>query len=429
MLRKPIWPENALLLIVRTGVGDFRSEVLMKALFLGRKVALTAVLLCIAGPALAAGCHKEPDFATWLDGVRKEAAAAGLSATAINSALDNVRFDPAIVKKDRGQGVFTQDFLQFSDRMVSSYRLSKGAQLIAKYRNTFAAIEKEFGVPAPVLTAYWGLETDFGANIGDGPTLTSLATLAYDCRRPDFFRTQLIDAIKIINRGDLTASEMRGPWAGELGQLQFIPERYFDYGVDFDHDGRVNMLTSAPDALASAANYLKSIGWKAGEPWLQEVRVPQSLPWDKADLAIKLPLSQWAAWGVTQANGKSLATKGPDAALLLPMGRLGPAFLAYPNFDVYLVWNNSIVYSTTAAYLATRLAGAPKVSRGDAVPLPEAEIREVQTLLAKRGYNVGKADGVIGAATRAAVKDMQIKLGLPADSYPDKALLAKLQAG
>ncbi len=401
----------------------------MKALVSGRLAAVAAAFLCVAGPALAAGCQKEPNFAAWLGGVRKEAAAQGVSQGAIKSALADVQFDPAVVKKDRAQGVFTQDFLQFSDRMVSGSRLKQGPQLIAKYSNTFAGIEKEFGVPAPVLTAYWALETDFGAFVGDGPTLTSLATLAYDCRRPDLFRTQLIDAIKIIDRGDLSAAEMRGPWAGELGQLQFIPERYFDYGVDFDHDGRVNMLTSSADALASAANYLKSIGWKRGEPWLQEVRVPQNLPWDQADLTIKLPLSKWAAWGVTPASGKPLSTKGPDAALLLPMGRFGPAFLAYPNFDVYLVWNNSIVYSTTAAYLATRLAGAPKLQRGSALPLSPAEVRQVQSLLADRGYDVGKIDGVIGANTRAAIKDMQIKFGLPADSYPDKALLAKLQGG
>jgi lytic murein transglycosylase len=401
----------------------------MKALALRRTAALAVSVLLVAGPALAAGCQKEPNFAGWLDGVRREAAAQGVSRNAIDSALGNVTFDAAIVKKDRAQGVFTQTFLQFSDRMVSASRLTLGAKNIAKYKNTFAGIEKAYGVPAPVLTAYWGLETDFGAFIGDGPTLTSLATLAYDCRRPDLFRTQLIDAIKIIDRGDLTAAEMRGPWAGELGQLQFIPQRYFAYGVDFDHDGRVNMLSSSADALASAANYLKNIGWHAGEPWLQEVRVPQSLPWDQADLTIKLPLSQWATWGVTRVDGKPLSTNGPNAALLLPMGRLGPAFLAYPNFDVYLVWNNSIVYSTTAAYLATRLAGAPKITRGSATSLEAGDVRTVQKLLASRGYDVGEADGVIGAATRAAVKDMQVKLGLPADSYPDEALLAKLQAG
>ncbi len=176
---------------------------------------------------------------------------------------------------------------------------------------------------------------------------------------------------------------MRGPWAGELGQVQFLASRYVDYGVDFDGDGRVNMLASAADALASAAKYLQHLGWRPGEPWLTEVRVPKSLPWDQADVAIKLPVSQWAAWGVTLAGGKPLPD-GPDASLLLPMGRNGPAFLAYPNFDVYLQWNSSLVYSTTAAYFATRLAGAPRVSAGaGAKPLSAAQVRQVQTLLVR----------------------------------------------
>ena len=200
-----------------------------------------------------------------------------------------------------------------------------------------------------------------------------------------------------------------------------------DYGVDFDGDGRVNLLTSAPDALASAANYLKHLGWRAGEPWLREVRVPQSLAWDQADVAIKLPLSRWAALGVTLPAGKALPTGGPDASLLLPMGRNGPAFLAYANFDAYLQWNSSLVYSTTAAYFATRLAGAPKVGSGaGATPLSAGQVRAVQKLLRQRGYDVGKIDGVIGVLTRAAVKDVQMKFGLPADSYPDAALLSKL---
>ncbi len=388
-----------------------------------------AALVATATGAFAASCHKEPTFNAWLDGVRAEAKADGVSQNAINRALAGVSFDPAIVQKDRAQGVFTQDFLQFSDRMVAGYRLTGGKSRIAKYANTFAAIEKRFGVPAPVLTAYWGLETDFGSFLGDGDTLTSLATLAYDCRRPDLFRTQLLAAMKIIDRGDLSPAEMHGPWAGELGQLQFIPERYYDYGVDFDGDGRVNMMTSSADALASAANYLQSIGWRRGELWLQEVLVPDSLPWDQADLTIKLPLSKWKAWGVTQANGSPLSTAGPDASLLLPMGRNGPAFLAYPNFDVYLIWNNSLVYSTTAAYFATRLAGAGPVHRGsNSDLLSVAEIREVQQKLAALGFDVGKIDGIIGGSTRAAVKAMQIKFGLPADSYPSKQLLAKLRA-
>jgi lytic murein transglycosylase len=299
-----------------------------------------------------------------------------------------------------------------------------------KYAATFERIEKTYGVPAPVLTAFWGLETDFGAGNGTDPVLVSLATLAYDCRRPDMFRPELLAALKIVDRGDLKPAEMKGSWAGELGQLQFLATRYIDYGVDFDGDGRVNLIASAPDALASAAKYIQHLGWRAGEPWLTEVRLTRSLPWDQADIAIRLPAAQWSRWGVTLADGKPLPQGAPDASLLLPMGRNGPAFLAYANFDVYLQWNSSLVYSTTAGYFATRLAGAPPVSPGMApvVPLTAAEMREVQGLLARRGYDVGKIDGVIGEKTREAVKQMQIKLGLPADSYPDAALLAKLRA-
>ena len=395
-----------------------------------RALASATIVALSATATFAASCQKEPTFEAWLDGVRKESLADGVSQRAINSALSGISFDPAIVKKDRAQGVFTQDFLQFSDRMVAGYRLSQGKANIQKLKATFDRIEKEFGVPAPVLTAFWGLETDFGAFNGDGPTLTSLATLAYDCRRPDLFRRQLLAAIKIIDRGDLSAAEMRGPWAGELGQVQFLAEHYLNFGVDEDGDGRVNLLRSSADALASAANYIKSLGWQRGEPWLQEVRVPKSLPWDQADLTIKLPLSQWSAWGVTLANGKLLPASGPNASLHLPMGRNGPAFLAYHNFDVYLEWNNSLVYSTTAAYFATRLAGAGVVGRGSGVDLLSvAEVKEVQKLLAAKGYEVGKIDGIIGASTRAAVKAEQIKYGLPADSYPSAELLAKLRGG
>jgi hypothetical protein len=208
-------------------------------------------------------------------------------------------------------------------------------------------------------------------------------------------------------------------------------EHYLNYGVDFDGDGKINMLKSSADALASAANYMKAIGWRAGEPWLREVRVPNDMPWQEADLAILHPHSQWSQWGVTLPGGKALPAGGPEAALLLPMGRTGPAFLAYPNFiNVYLEWNKSLIYSTTAAYLATRIAGAGPVNRGSGSDLPSvAEVKEIQKLLVAKGYDVGKVDGIIGASTRAAVKQEQLKYGLPADSYPSPELLQKLRAG
>jgi lytic murein transglycosylase len=392
---------------------------------------LLVIALAVPGAAMAQAqsCQTESTFNGWLAGVRAEALARGLSPGAVNSALGVVRFDPAIVQKDRAQGVFTQDFLTFAGRMVAAYRLKEGTANLARHAATFARIERMYGVPAPVLASFWGLETDFGAVLGNDPTLVSLATLGYDCRRPEMFREELLAAIAIIDRGDLGPAEMRGPWAGELGQLQFLATRYRDFGVDFDGDGRVNTLRSAADALASAAKYMQHLGWRRGEPWLTEVKLTRALPWERADIAVKLPPAQWTAWGVTLANGRPLPSDLPPASLLLPMGRNGPAFLAFANFDVFLQWNSSLVYSTTAAYFATRLAGAPPLSagNGNVEPLSAAEVRGLQTLLARAGHDVGKIDGVIGAKTRAAVKQMQLRFGLPADSYPDAALLARLR--
>ncbi|MEQ8696003.1 MAG: lytic murein transglycosylase [Bauldia litoralis] len=394
-----------------------------------RLAAAAAVAVTLAAtPALAAGCHKEPNFNAWVQGVAQEAAKAGVSNQAIQAGLGGVQFDQSIVNKDRAQGVFAQTFLEFSDRMVEQYRVKQGPGQIKKHGQTFQQIEQKYGVPAQVIASFWGLETDFGAVIGDGSTLNSLATLAYDCRRPELFREQLIAALKIIDRGDLTPAQMRGPWAGEMGQLQFLPSHYYDYGVDFDGNGRVDLLKSTPDALASAANYLSSIGWRRGEPWLQEVTVPKEFPWEMADLKIKFPRSEWVAAGV-KGVGSALPSDGLEASLLLPMGKNGPAFLAYPNFAFLLEWNSSLVYTTTAGYFATRMAGAGKVSRGSGPinSLSAKETAELQTILARKGYNVGKVDGIIGEQTRAAVKEVQLKLGLPADSYPTKELLAQLR--
>ncbi|MDJ1157344.1 lytic murein transglycosylase [Chelatococcus sp. SYSU_G07232] len=391
---------------------------------------VAAFLAAVTGaPAAAATCGGAAGFDAWLASFKREAAAQGVRPATIAGALDGVTFDPGIVARDRGQGVFQQSFLQFSGRMVAAYRLQKGAQLIKQYARILDRIEAEYGVPGAVIVAFWGLETDFGANIGDGNTLRALATLAWDCRRPDMFRRELLAALRIIDRGDLTPAQMRGPWAGELGQLQFLPAHYYDYGVDYDGDGRRDLLRSVPDVLASGANYLKSLGWRAGEPWLQEVRLPAELPWDQADLAILHPRSYWIRAGVTAADGATLPADGLPASLLLPMGRNGPAFLAYANFRAFLGWNRSLVYATTAAYFATRLDGAGPVGQGRAPvqTLSASEVAELQRLLAARGYDIGKVDGKLGLTTRAGVKQAQLKLGLPADSYPTRELLERLR--
>jgi lytic murein transglycosylase len=393
--------------------------------------AIIGLVLCAAGSAVAAAaapCRTGGPYDKWLAEFEREALADGISQQAIAAATPYLTYDQRIVNIDRGQRVFTQTFLEFSDRMAAAYRIQRGAALIKTYAPIFAKINQQFGVPAPVIVSFWALESDFGANMGNYRTLSALASLAYDCRRADRFRPQLFDALRLVARGDLRPSDMIGSWAGELGQTQMMPSEYYQYAVDYDGDGARNLLRSAPDVLASTANYLVGLGWRRGEPWLTEVRVPASMPWQQADLDIKLPRAKWAAYGVTLADGRALPADDQPASLLLPMGRFGPAFLAYDNFRVYLQWNNALVYSATAAYLATRIAGAPTLHRGNApAPLAFADIKALQASLARAGYDVGAVDGFLGLKTRQAVKAMQLKYNLPADSYPTAELLARIR--
>ena len=376
----------------------------------------------------AAPCHTTGSYDAWLAAFEREAVAQGVSQATIAAVAPSLTYDQKIVYIDRGQRVFTQTFLEFSGRMAAGYRIQRGQQLIQANAATFSRIDQQFGVPAPVIVAFWGLETDFGANLGKYQTLSAIATLAYDCRRSERFRGQLLDALRLIQRGDLTPANMIGSWAGELGQTQMMPSEYNQYAVDFDGNGKRDLIHSVPDVLASTANYLHGLGWKKGEPWLTEVRVPANMPWDQADLSIQLPRSKWAGWGVTLADGKPLPADDLPASLLLPMGRLGPAFLAYQNFQVYLQWNNSLVYSTTAAYLATRIAGATPLHPGTPPPaLSFQDVKEMQGLLAHAGYDVGAVDGFLGLKSRQAVRTVQMKYGLPADSYPTSELLGRLR--
>jgi len=394
----------------------------------GAIVCLAAISLAGSAAATVAPCRTSGPYNKWLAEFEREAIAQGISQQAVTAAASYLTYDQRIVNIDRGQRVFTQTFLEFSDRMAAAYRIQRGSTLIKTYAPVFAKIDAQFGVPAPVIVSFWALESDFGANMGNYRTLSALASLAYDCRRADRFRAQLFDALRLIERGDLHPSDMVGSWAGELGQTQMMPSEYYRYAVDYDGDGARNLLRSAPDVLASTANYLVGLGWRRGEPWLTEVRVPGTMQWQQADLDIKLPRAKWAAFGVTLADGRPLPADDLPASLLLPMGRFGPAFLAYDNFRIYLQWNNALVYSTTAAYLATRIAGAPPLHRGSAPPpLAFADIKALQASLARAGYDVGAIDGFLGLKTRQAVKAMQVKYNLPADSYPTPELLARLR--
>jgi lytic murein transglycosylase len=390
-----------------------------------------AAALFAATAAAATDCRTNGAFEPWLERFKAEAVKQGISKNAIAAAAPYLVYDQRIVNIDRGQRIFAQSFLEFSGKMLPAYRLQTGGAQIKKYAPIFERAEKQYGVPAPVIVGFWGLESDFGSNMGKDHSIRSLTSLAYDCRRADMFRGHLFDAIRLIERGDLQPADMLGSWAGELGQTQMMPSEYIKWAVDYDGDGKRNLLRSVPDVIGSTANYLVSLGWKRGEPWLEEVRVPAKLPWDQADLTIQQPRSQWAAWGVTRSDGRALQNDGLKASLLLPMGRFGPAFLAFDNFQVYLKWNSSLVYSTTAAYYATRLAGAPAMQRGSGTPPPFSveQTKELQEYLIRAGHDVGGADGKLGTSTRQAIRAMQMKFGLPADSYPTVELLERLRAG
>ena len=398
-----------------------------------RKIALllaAGLFALSAGTALAAPrCQNTGSFDAWVAQFKKDALAQGISPKVLTAASPELIYDESVIKRDSGQGVFQRTFLDFAKRLLGGARIPNGVAKMKENQALFARIEKAYGVPAEVITAVWGLESDYGALFGKFKILPSLATLAYDCRRGDHFRPELMDALRIIQRGDQRLDEMNGNWAGEFGGMQFTPSNYIKYGVDFDGDGRRDLIKSTPDTLASAANYLHSIGWRRGEPWLQEVTVPANLPWQEADLDIQHPVSKWAGWGVKAAHG-SLPSGAMQAALILPMGRLGPAFLAYPNFKVFIDWNSAYVYSTTVAYFATRLGGAPPVSEDGATKvqlLTTEQMMELQRLLQKRGYDVGEIDGRLGSGTRKAVRKDQLKYKLPADSWPTAELIAKLQ--
>jgi lytic murein transglycosylase len=384
--------------------------------------------VAVAQPA-SMRCRNTGNFDRWLEAFRQEALGKGITRQTLAAAAPLMVYDQRFINIDRGQKIFQQSFIDFSNRLVSKNRIQNGAAHIRKHAAIFARQERQYGVPAPVIAAFWGLESDFGSNMGKDMTLKSLTTLAYDCRRSEMFRGHLHGAMALIQRGDLRPEEMIGSWAGELGQTQFMPSEYMAHAIDYDGDGKRNLLRSPADVIGSTGKYLVHLGWRRGEPWLQEVDVPAKLAWHEADLTIQHPRSQWVKWGVTGAHGSKLPADGMQASLLLPMGRFGPAFLAYPNFKAYVGWNESLIYSLTAAHYATRLAGAPPMLRGrsDIPSLKMEQISDLQRLLARRGYKVGEIDGKVGAQTRAAVRQAQMKVGLPADSYPTAELIDRLR--
>lgn len=366
------------------------------------------------------------NVSSFIEGVKTEARADGIPAATVDQFFQGAQVDPAVLRADRSQGVFQKDFISFSRALISQNRIDNGSVYGQRYDSTFDTIEARFGIPRGVLLAFWAFETDYGQVQGSFNTRNALLTLAHDCRRPDLFRPQLLAAIELFRRGGMNPATTTGAWAGEIGQLQKLPREIVRQGLDGDGDGVVNLKTSAPDALMTGANVLSSLGWRANEPWLQEINVPTNLDWSQTGLNQKATVRDWAARGVTPRQG-SLGPANLPASILLPMGRNGPAFITYPNFDVYFDWNKSFVYVTTAAYFATRLSGASVYDAGNpSAPISGQQMQQLQQKLTARGYDVGGIDGILGAKTRAAVQAEQVRLGLPADAWPTVALLSRI---
>lgn len=388
-------------------------------------ISLPALALVLStGSGFAQTCGGS--FSSFVSALKSEAIAKGHAKSTVNKFFSSVRHDPKVIKADRSQGVFQMTFVDFSRRLISQGRINKGRSNASKYSAVFERMERDYGVSRGVLLAFWAFETDYGAVQGNFNTLNALVTLAHDCRRPQLFRPQVFSALELYERGDFSPTGTKGAWAGEIGMVQMLPADILENGVDGDGDGKVNLKTSAPDALLSGARMLRNLGWRAGEPWLQQVVVPSNLDWSKTGLNHTRSVSEWARLGVKPRNGR-LGKGSLSASILLPQGRKGPAFIAYPNFSVYFEWNKSFVYVTTAAYFATRLEGAPVYDAGTPeAGLSAAQMKQLQKKLKARGHDVGKVDGILGAKTRAAVQAEQARLGMPADAWPTPTLLKRL---
>ena len=374
----------------------------------------------------------EQSFEQWRAAFRTEALKAGIQPALFDRAFAGVTPDMGVIKADRSQPEFSRPVWEYLDGALSALRVRKGQALLNQYEGTLQQIEQRYGVDRQTLVAVWGMESAFGQFQGDKSVIRSLATLAYEGRRPAFAHSQLLAALEILQHGDIEPEKMLGSWAGAMGQTQFIPTTYNTHAVDFDGDGRRDIWNSAPDALASTAHYLKSSGWQKGQPWGFEARLPANFDYALADGATRKSVAEWLQSGVTLPVGARLPTgvEQQSATLLLPAGYRGPAFLLLDNFRAILKYNNSSSYALAIGLLSERFGGAGLI-RGswpkDELPLSRSERIELQTLLSARNYDAGNPDGIIGANTRKAIRSAQQAQGWPADGYPTQKLLQSLR--
>ncbi|WP_238314317.1 lytic murein transglycosylase [Methylobacterium crusticola] len=375
-----------------------------------------------AAGAPAAGARADPAFRAFVEGLWPRAEARGVARATFEAAFRDVPApDPAVLARLARQGEFGRPVWDYLAGAVSAGRVGRGRAEAARRAPTLAAVAARYGVPGPVLLAFWGMESDFGTAAGTVPTVRALATLAQARHRGDLFRDELVAALEILQHHDVAPEAMRGSWAGAMGQTQFLPSAYLRAAVDFDGDGRRDIWTSVPDSLASIASFLRQAGWQPGLPWGVEVRLPPDL-----DLARhRAPFADFAGRGVRRADGTALPETG-EASLFLPGGLGGPAFLITDNFEAIRAYNTSDAYALAVGHLADRIDGAAPLSAPwptGAPRLDQGGLADLQRALAARALYGGSLDGRAGPRLREAVRRYQIGAGLPADGYATPALL------
>ncbi len=366
----------------------------------------------------------------WIAGFRERALAQGIRADILDAAFAAVRYDPEVIGRDRNQSEFTKTIWAYLETAVSESRIRNGRAALADHAAAFDMVERAHGVEKEIVAAIWGLESAYGAVRGDDPVIGSLATLAYDGRRGPFFEAQLIAALRILQAGDTTPQNMTGSWAGAMGHTQFMPTSFLEHAVDGTGDGRRDIWSDDPtDALASTAAYLAGFGWTRGQPWGVEVALPAGFDYARADRAVTRAPSEWAALGVRDMDGASVPDHGP-AAILLPAGAGGAAFMIFDNFAVIERYNSADAYVIGVGHLADRLAGGGPIGGG----WPEGdraltfdERQEMQRLLTLAGFDTQGVDGRVGPLTIDAIRGFQDRAGLIPDGYASLALLQRLR--
>lgn len=399
----------------------------------GKKIAFSRRLPMLALTAILALGSIGPAFANSADFVRRlwpDAQAQGVSQAAFEAAFAGYSFSPKIMELTRKQPEFSQTVQAYIDKRVTDAQAAKGRAMRGEWNQTLTGTAQRYGVQPEVVLAIWGMETNFGGFMGGTNTIHALATLTEGGYRPDYFRGELITALRIVSDGHVRPNNMVGSWAGAMGHTQFMPSSFMRYAVDYNGDGRKDIWNSVQDALGSTANYLRAFDWRPGETWGYEVKLPTGFDFARARDMGKVPIAQWQQMGIGRISGRPFPRPGDVARLYMPAGATGPVFLLTPNFDVIKRYNNSDSYALAVGHLADRIIG----SGGFATPWPAGDYAlsrnqraELQTLLNRAGFDVGTADGVIGPKTRAAVIAYQTRAGLPADGYVSGLLLERLK--